>query len=65
MMTVVVQTLLIDPICQRVSGVASTPVFRLMTPAAADVTSSSLRTPTEAPGTLCCAINSARRDCRL
>ena len=42
---------------------ASTPVFMLMTPAAACVTSPSLRIPSAAPGTLCLLMSSSRRAC--
>src|SRR5262245_66314122 len=61
MTTVVVQTLVIDPIWNRESAVASTPVSMLSTPDATVSISPSRRTASDAPGTRCSARRSSSR----
>src|SRR5262245_9838746 len=61
MSIVVVQTLLIDPIWKTESGVASTRVALLSTPAATSTICPSRRMPIAAPGTLYFAIASLSR----
>ena len=51
MTRVLVQSLVIEPIWKTESGVASTPVARLRTPAASSTTSPPARTATAAAGT--------------
>src|SRR5215831_10036609 len=64
MITVVVQTFVIDPIWKSESIVDSTPVSRLRTPDAAALISSSRRTASEAPGTACLPTSSSSRSAR-
>jgi hypothetical protein len=59
MSDVVVQTLVIEPVRNSVSGVISTPLFMFATPTASVSIRPSSRTPTTAPGMPCRATRSS------